>query len=54
MICLTNLLRGIMIVPTVYPVDIYVRLCLVDALQRFGVERYHMSEVENVLNYTYR
>uniref|UniRef100_A0A7N0T996 Ent-kaurene synthase n=1 Tax=Kalanchoe fedtschenkoi TaxID=63787 RepID=A0A7N0T996_KALFE len=41
-------------VPTVYPLDIYARLCMVDTLMRMGIDRYFIKEIENVLDTTYR
>ncbi|KAL0330886.1 UNVERIFIED_CONTAM: Cis-abienol synthase, chloroplastic [Sesamum angustifolium] len=41
-------------VPTVYPIDIYARLSMVDTLQRLGVDRYFQSEIDSILEETYR
>lgn len=41
-------------VPTVYPLDLYVRLSMVDALERLGIARHFKEEIQNVLNETYR
>ncbi|KAK2979350.1 hypothetical protein RJ640_000687 [Escallonia rubra] len=41
-------------VPTMYPLDIYTRLCMVDRLERLGVHRYFRYEMESVLDVTYR
>ncbi|CAM8877053.1 unnamed protein product [Rhodiola kirilowii] len=41
-------------VPTVYPLDIYARLCMVDTLTRMGIDRYFIKEIENALDTTYR
>nr|QXT24226.1 IlKSL2 [Isodon lophanthoides var. gerardianus] len=41
-------------VPTIHPVDVYTRLCLVDHLQGLGVERFVQPEIETVLHDTFR
>ncbi|KAJ9563475.1 hypothetical protein OSB04_008635 [Centaurea solstitialis] len=41
-------------VPTVYPYDLYVRLDVVDTLERLGIARHFRTEIQNVLNETYR
>ncbi|KAI3468362.1 hypothetical protein Pfo_025025 [Paulownia fortunei] len=41
-------------VPTIYPVDIYTRLCLVDTLQGLGVDRYFQPEINSILEALYR
>ncbi|KAK2987195.1 hypothetical protein RJ640_026475 [Escallonia rubra] len=41
-------------VPTMYPLDLYTRLCMVDRLERLGVHRYFRHEIESVLDETYR
>ncbi|CAM8891378.1 unnamed protein product [Rhodiola kirilowii] len=41
-------------VPTVYPLNIYARLCMVDALVRTGIDHHFPTEVQNVLDATYR
>ncbi|KAL4586184.1 hypothetical protein LXL04_010816 [Taraxacum kok-saghyz] len=41
-------------VPTVYPHDLYVRLCMVDTLERLGIARHFKIEIEDVLDETYR
>ncbi|XP_042756891.1 ent-kaurene synthase 1, chloroplastic isoform X1 [Lactuca sativa] len=41
-------------VPTVYPIDLYVRLSMVDTLERLGIKRHFMVEIQNVLDETYR
>nr|UVC58052.1 KSL8 protein [Isodon rubescens] len=41
-------------VPTIHPVDEYARLCLVDHLQGLGVYRFFHSEIEDVLQETFR
>ncbi|KAM7528825.1 hypothetical protein LguiB_032235 [Lonicera macranthoides] len=40
-------------VPTVYPVDIYVRLCMIDNLERLGIDWQFKEEIRNVLDETY-
>nr|AZB50367.1 terpene synthase 3 [Ajuga reptans] len=39
---------------TIHPADIPSNLCVVDTLQRLGVDRYFQSEIDSVLNDTYR
>ncbi|XP_011014299.1 PREDICTED: ent-kaur-16-ene synthase, chloroplastic [Populus euphratica] len=41
-------------VPTIYPLDIYARLSMVDALERLGIDRHFMKEIKIVLDETYR
>ncbi|KAK3025100.1 hypothetical protein RJ639_044340 [Escallonia herrerae] len=41
-------------VPTVYPSDIYLRLCVVDNLERLGIDRHFNIEIRNVLDEAYR
>ncbi|KAL8249655.1 hypothetical protein R6Q59_006523 [Mikania micrantha] len=41
-------------VPTVYPVNLYVRLSMVDTLTRLGIARHFSAEIKNVLDETYR
>ncbi|KAA8527206.1 hypothetical protein F0562_008565 [Nyssa sinensis] len=41
-------------VPTIYPLDIYSRLCMVDSLERLGIERHFRKEIRSVLDETYR
>ncbi|KAL0330186.1 UNVERIFIED_CONTAM: Cis-abienol synthase, chloroplastic [Sesamum radiatum] len=41
-------------VPTVYPIDVYACLSMVDTLQRLGVDRYFQSEIDSILEETYR
>ncbi|XP_027083239.1 cis-abienol synthase, chloroplastic isoform X1 [Coffea arabica] len=36
-------------VPVAHPTELYARLCMVDALQRLGVQRYFRHEMESVL-----
>nr|A0A1Z3GC64.1 RecName: Full=Ent-kaurene synthase 5, chloroplastic; Short=IrKSL5; Flags: Precursor [Isodon rubescens]ASC55317.1 kaurene synthase 5 [Isodon rubescens] len=41
-------------VPAVYPLDIYSQLCTVDNLERLGISRYFLTEIQSVLDETYR
>ncbi|KAL7605320.1 hypothetical protein Lser_V15G15694 [Lactuca serriola] len=41
-------------VPTVYPLDLYIRLYMVDTLGRLGITRHFKMEIQNVLDETYR
>ncbi|CAI9279040.1 unnamed protein product [Lactuca saligna] len=41
-------------VPTVYPLDLYVRLCMVDTLYKLGITRHFRVEIQNVLDEAYR
>lgn len=41
-------------VPPIYPLDIYMRLCMVDNLERLGIGRHFKSEITSVLDETYR
>ncbi|KAF2320390.1 hypothetical protein GH714_027368 [Hevea brasiliensis] len=41
-------------VPTVYPLDLYARLSVVDNLQKLGIDRYFREEIEVVLSEVYR
>ncbi|XP_057458256.1 ent-kaurene synthase 5, chloroplastic isoform X2 [Lotus japonicus] len=41
-------------VPTVYPLDIYARLCMIDNLERLGINHHFKEEVRSVLDETYR
>ncbi|PNY18103.1 ent-kaur-16-ene synthase chloroplastic-like, partial [Trifolium pratense] len=41
-------------VPTVYPVDIYARLYMIDSLERLGIDRHFKEEIQSVLDETYR
>lgn len=41
-------------VPTIYPLDIYARLSMVDALERLGIDRHFRKEIKVVLDETYR
>ncbi|XP_024018801.1 ent-kaur-16-ene synthase, chloroplastic isoform X2 [Morus notabilis] len=41
-------------VPAVYPLDMYVRLLMVDNLQRLGIDRHFKEEIRSVLDETYR
>ncbi|XP_028773298.1 ent-kaur-16-ene synthase, chloroplastic-like [Neltuma alba] len=41
-------------VPTVYPLDVYARLCMVDSLERLGIDHHFSKEIQSVLDDTYR
>ncbi|KAK6947192.1 Terpene synthase, metal-binding domain [Dillenia turbinata] len=41
-------------VPTIYPLDMYARLCMVDNLQNMGIERQFRNEIASVLDEAYR
>nr|AHJ59325.1 kaurene synthase 2 [Salvia miltiorrhiza f. alba] len=41
-------------VSAVYPLDIYSQLCTVDNLERLGISQYFSTEIQNVLDETYR
>ncbi|QHN97033.1 ent-kaurene synthase-like 1 isoform X2 [Arachis hypogaea] len=41
-------------VPTIYPLDIYARLCMIDNLERLGVSHHFKEEIRSVLDETYR
>ncbi|KAE8124499.1 hypothetical protein FH972_019378 [Carpinus fangiana] len=41
-------------VPTVYPLDIYARLFMIDSLERLGIGRHFREEIRSVLDETYR
>nr|A0A2K9RFZ2.1 RecName: Full=Class I diterpene synthase 2, chloroplastic; Short=VacTPS2; AltName: Full=(13S)-vitexifolin A synthase; AltName: Full=9,13-epoxylabda-14-ene synthase; AltName: Full=Viteagnusin D synthase; Flags: Precursor [Vitex agnus-castus]AUT77121.1 class I diterpene synthase [Vitex agnus-castus] len=41
-------------VPAIHPVDIPSNLCMIDTLERLGVDRYFQSEIDGVLEETYR
>ncbi|XP_012068527.2 ent-kaur-16-ene synthase, chloroplastic [Jatropha curcas] len=41
-------------VPTIYPLDIYARLYMVDTLERLGIDRHFKEEIKTVLDETYR
>ncbi|KAM7526916.1 hypothetical protein LguiA_016818 [Lonicera macranthoides] len=40
-------------VPTVYPLDIYARLCMIDNLERLGIDWHFREEIRSVLDETY-
>lgn len=40
-------------VPTVYPLHIYARLCMVDSLERLGIDYHFSEEIRSVLDETY-
>ncbi|KAK6934735.1 Terpene synthase, N-terminal domain [Dillenia turbinata] len=41
-------------VPTIYPLDAYGRLCIVDNLGKMGLDRHFSKEIKSVLDETYR
>ncbi|KAL0401011.1 UNVERIFIED_CONTAM: Cis-abienol synthase, chloroplastic [Sesamum latifolium] len=41
-------------VPTIYPMDIYTRLCIVDTLERLGIDRHFRYELDSILDQTHR
>ncbi|PHT77515.1 Ent-kaur-16-ene synthase, chloroplastic [Capsicum annuum] len=41
-------------VPTIYPVNIHARLCMVDNINKLGICRHFAEEIQNVLDETYR
>ncbi|KAF7835719.1 ent-kaur-16-ene synthase, chloroplastic isoform X1 [Senna tora] len=41
-------------VPTVYPLDIYARLCMIDTLKSLGIDHHFSNEIQCVLDETYR
>ncbi|KDP20673.1 hypothetical protein JCGZ_21144 [Jatropha curcas] len=41
-------------VPTIYPLNIYTRLCTIDNLERLGIDQYFRSEIETILDEIYR
>nr|XP_043626449.1 ent-kaurene synthase 2, chloroplastic-like [Erigeron canadensis] len=41
-------------VPTIYPFDLYLRLSMVDTIQKLGIARHFKDEIQNVLDETYR
>ncbi|OAY26442.1 ent-kaurene synthase, chloroplastic isoform X1 [Manihot esculenta] len=41
-------------VPTIYPLDIYARLFMVDTLERLGIDRHFRKEIKFILDETYR
>ncbi|XP_020237613.1 ent-kaur-16-ene synthase, chloroplastic isoform X2 [Cajanus cajan] len=41
-------------VPTIYPLDIYVRLYMIDSLERLGINHHFKEEIRSVLDETYR
>ncbi|KAL8063591.1 hypothetical protein ABFX02_01G036200 [Erythranthe guttata] len=40
-------------VPTIYPMNIYARLCVVDTLEKLGINRYFEFELRNILDEIY-
>ena len=41
-------------VPTIHPLDIYARLCMIDSLERLGINHHFIEEIRSVLDDTYR
>ncbi|XP_048130719.1 ent-kaurene synthase, chloroplastic isoform X2 [Rhodamnia argentea] len=41
-------------VPTIYPLEIYARLCMIENLERLGIDRHFRKEIIHVLDDTYR
>ncbi|XP_068499357.1 ent-kaurene synthase TSP4, chloroplastic isoform X2 [Phaseolus vulgaris] len=41
-------------VPTTHPLDIYARLCMIDSLERLGINHHFKEEIRSVLDDTYR
>lgn len=41
-------------VPTIYPLDIYARLYMIDSLERLGINHHFKDEIRSVLDETYR
>ncbi|KAM4080354.1 hypothetical protein ACJW30_11G009100 [Castanea mollissima] len=41
-------------IPTVYPLVIYARLCMVDNLEMLGIDRHFRKEIRSVLDETYK
>ncbi|KAL2330996.1 hypothetical protein Fmac_018577 [Flemingia macrophylla] len=41
-------------VPTIYPLDIYARLYMIDSLERLGINHHFKEEIRSVLDETYR
>ncbi|KEH38225.1 Ent-kaurene synthase [Medicago truncatula] len=41
-------------VPTVYPLDVYARLHMIDSLERLGINHHFKEEIQSVLDETYR
>lgn len=41
-------------VPSVYPVDLFERMWMVDRLERLGISRYFKTEIKECLNYVYK
>ncbi|XP_061346779.1 ent-kaurene synthase, chloroplastic-like [Gastrolobium bilobum] len=41
-------------VPTVYPLEIYARLCMIDSLERLGIAHHFKEEIRGALDETYR
>ncbi|XP_027932436.1 ent-kaur-16-ene synthase, chloroplastic-like [Vigna unguiculata] len=41
-------------VPKIHPLDIYARLCMIDSLERLGINHHFKEEIRSVLDDTYR
>jgi ent-kaurene synthase len=41
-------------VPAVYPMSIYSQLCMVDTLENMGISYHFSSEINSILDMTYR
>ena len=44
----------LLLVPNVYPVDLFEHLWTVDRLQRLGISRYFQPEIKECINYVSR
>ncbi|KAJ8753007.1 hypothetical protein K2173_008742 [Erythroxylum novogranatense] len=42
------------VVPTAYPLDIYIQLCTIDNLQKLGIDRFFHQEIQNAMAHIYR
>uniref|UniRef100_R7WDL9 Ent-kaur-16-ene synthase, chloroplastic n=1 Tax=Aegilops tauschii TaxID=37682 RepID=R7WDL9_AEGTA len=45
---------NLLVMPTVYPTNIYCQLSMVDTLEKVGISRYFSSEIKSILDMTYR
>ncbi|XP_051151427.1 nezukol synthase KSL3-like [Andrographis paniculata] len=41
-------------VPSAYPSDIYSKLCIVDTLERLGIAKHFLGDIDNIIDETYR
>lgn len=41
-------------VPTSYPVDVHIHLCMIDNIERLGVARHFSCEIKSILDRIYR